>query len=549
MKKISRWIKRTWVACLALFMAVILSSCSPLSMALALLDFIGIQIETPIFLEYTLTEEDLESMKTAAKDCEKAGMEGDMLKFTVSSSTMVSEYMYIVDQANIAYLNYCMDTTDEEGVANYVESEKIAADARTVYLGTLKKLVNDSPIGEELSASLGKDEMTILSADFENVARYELAVSEAQRQFYTVEEGENWVTEVSKLYEEVVKNNRKLADEYGYGNYYDYASDLIYARKYEQRLVKEFRKYVNKYLVPLFQEVYNEYVEFQASFTEAEKLEYQKLYNNYDLVNSYMDTFNVNMKRDMQAMGTVKNASIVAKNKKARPGAYTMYLNSAQQPIAYFGPGYQDIFTYVHEQGHYLAARYLEGMPRSVDFAELHSQGNEWLFMAYLDGVVDEKIYKGLLLDNVVNGLITIISCTVTDHFEEMVYKNDYTLMADAYKGVMDLVWKEYPGLEETLSKVAGYDFYEYALRVSLLQPGYYLSYATSQIAAMGIYANCYKEGYAKTQAKYESLMVDESLLLAIKEAGLMSPFKKETYEELRKVFLGEESVEEATMY
>jgi oligoendopeptidase F len=256
-----------------------------------------------------------------------------------------------------------------------------------------------------------------------------------------------------------------------------------------------------------------------------------------------MDTFNVNMKRDMQAMGTVKNASIFAKNENALPGAYTMYLNSAQQPIAYFGPGYQDIFTYVHEQGHYLAARYLVGMPRSVDFAELHSQGNEWLFMAYLDGVVDEKIYKGLLLDNLVNGLSTIISCTVTDHFEEMIYKNDYTLMADAYRGVMDLVWTEYPGLQEILSKVAGYDFYEYVLRVSLLQPGYYLSYATSQMASMSLYAIAQEQGYQAAQNVYVKLQegIDPTLdfLPSIEAAGLRSPLEVATYQSLENVLLG----------
>ena len=52
--------------------------------------------------------------------------------------------------------------------------------------------------------------------------------------------------------------------------------------------------------------------------------------------------------------------------------------------MCYFGPGYQDMLTVLHELGHYGAMLINEGFDGSMDIAETHSQGNEYLFLSYL---------------------------------------------------------------------------------------------------------------------------------------------------------------------
>ena len=80
-----------------------------------------------------------------------------------------------------------------------------------------------------------------------------------------------------------------------------------------------------------------------------------------------------------------------------------------------------------------------------------------------------------------------------------------------------------------------------YTQRVVISHPGYYLNYATSELAAMGVYAIAQGKSYAQAQKAYtllqEGVNRTADFATAISEATLLSPFEEQTYIDLKSVF------------
>ena len=175
-----------------------------------------------------------------------------------------------------------------------------------------------------------------------------------------------------------------MAKEYDYANYYELASDLIYGRNYTEQQRADFRGYVAEYIVPMYKTLNARFETVSQSLTTEQKLEYKAIYSNRSYLDSYMGTFNDSICEKMNNMFTLPNAMLYGTSENALQGAFTAYIGYFEQPVAYFGPGYQDLYTIVHELGHYTAYYHFDDSSLPYDLAETHSQGNEWLFTAYL---------------------------------------------------------------------------------------------------------------------------------------------------------------------
>lgn len=545
MKRLKKWLQRTWVACMALCMAFIFSSCTALNLVLNVVSFFLDFYTPPITLEYTLTEEDMEEFKAMAEECKTLGVstdEADIFKFTMSLTTLMDKFTYIDGNADVAYLLYCMNTEDEVATENYLASEKMATELRNIYVDLLKTLLESSPYKEELFAGMSEEELAIIRADREKIGELQLRNSELTREFYDLPEDENWLKKSGDIYSEIVANNQAMAIEYNYSNYYSFASEVAFSRKHTQVEIASFRSNVAKYIVPILSTVYSQYKDLYEGLSEYQKSIYAATSINYGLVDSYMGSFDWTMSTVMRSMSTVENAALFADNENALPGAFTTYVDMYEQPIVYFGKDYQDVYTYVHEQGHYVAAKCYEGMVQCYDLAELHSQGNEWLFISYLDGKIDAEVYELIKLNRMIIGLLNVVRATLVDHFEETVYKSEKPIAAKDYNKTMQTIYQQYPGVKETMDLIIGYDVFEYVQKVALLYPGYYLNYATSEIAAMNLHTTAMLEGYEVAQDAYVSLMSMDALELNLSEAvalvGLDSPFVEETFISLQQVLL-----------
>ncbi len=540
--------KKVLVGVIALVMTFMLTSCSFVGgFILGIIDgLFGGFFEEDISLEYTLTQDDLTEFTSLVKECEEAGMsESGAFKLSMSLMEMVSLLDYIDAQSTVGYLEYCQHQSDPTALQHYTESEEIYMSARTQYLALLKKLEAESPIREELFADWSEEELKMLRVDNDKIAALQLSTSELTRQFYTLdEEAETWSASVSELYEKVVANNQNMAKEYGYTNYYDLANELIYTRKYTSEQRTTFRGYVAQYVVPMYADIMNAYSKSVAALTKSEIVELELIYSNTDSAFAYMDTLGNSLGGNMEKMLTKPNAAIFGQSSDSLEGAFTTYMGYFSQPIAYFGPGYNDVYTIIHEAGHFAAYYNYGNSTLPFDLAEVHSQGNEWLYTAYVQSELSANVYKALCLEKAVNGLTTVIYSTLVDHFEELVYTAETSVKTTEYANVMATVCAQYKGLEKVMENLV-YTPFEYAQHVTLTSPGYYLSYATSQIASMGVYVLAEEQGYEKAAKAYVALQEIEDISLAfaeaIEKAGLPGPFTQSTYEKIKNTFLSVE--------
>ena len=140
------------------------------------------------------------------------------------------------------------------------------------------------------------------------------------------------------------------------------------------------------------------------------------------------------------------------------------------------------------------------------------------MLLAYLGNVLDADVYKMLVLDNMYSMFSIVLYATVVDVFEQTVYGGD--IKADEYDSIFADICLEY-GLTDS-------SYWRY---VAITSPAYYISYATSAIAALNLYAMA-MDDYEAAQESYLRLFTSNadnySDILA--EAGIADPFDSVAY-------------------
>ena len=233
----------------------------------------------------------------------------------------------------------------------------------------------------------------------------------------------------------MITNYNKIASISNFENYYHYASNYSYERDYEVSELSKMLTYVKNYVKPLFLQLRSRFQAVHASLSEAEKVTVSKItsgsYNEQPVnyVSRYVASLPTPAKNGMNDMFK-NNNYLVATSENAREGAFTAPLPYNNTPYCYFGPGYANVFTIIHEVGHYYAYLYNinEGIP--VDIAEIHSQANEMLFLVYLEQELDANVYEAVKLSSILDILSACLISTLMNDFEMRVFATnvkDYT--------------------------------------------------------------------------------------------------------------------------
>ncbi len=485
-------------------------------------------------LVYTLTQDDVDAYYQLLTESEALAIAGeDMDAIEASTDALDDQYEYIGAQYSIAQILYYSNMKDEALVQQHLDCADIYTAANDAYIQMARRVYqSDTPAKDMLFEGWTQEELDQLVAYDPKVAQLQQRNSEIEVEYDAA------ATDAEKiaLYIEMVQNNNEIAQVYGYDNYYSYAYEKVYERDYAMADLENMRTYAREYLAPALTHAFNNfYYYFNSLSADKQQKISNILYNDYDTVSgNYVGRFIEVMPESAQThfnqMLTLD--SLFTSSGNAMAGAFTTAI--ADRSYCFFGPGYANCFTVVHEAGHYYASRYTDLHSIPMDLAETHSQGYEWLFMCTLEKKLMQDQYDALLSYRKYNDLATILVCLMVDEFEQQVYTTDVSdFTAADFDAIMDSVCQGYMPLDTASEYLA--DLNAYWRLVVVQQPVYYISYAVSAIAAFDLYtvaADDFEAAVEIYRKLCEEPVEDGGFLANITAAGLAGPFQEAFYQE-----------------
>ena len=460
----------------------------------------------------------------------------------------------ISSQYQNAYVLYYIEIS-EENAQNYAEingyyNEKIAE-----YYLTFR-LIYDSAYREYFVEYFGEDTALYYVSVSDSYADGSTAdinkrLGEIEVEFMALVD-EKVGNEVPVLYEEFVNLNNQLATMQGYDNYLEYAYANEYNRSYTTEESKLMRSYVKTYIKDLYRTLLDDLKDFESDELSADASEIfnaltNSIFFDSQIANNLVHDYLISMSTDSNHVSLFESANDLFRYgnyyRGERDGAFSWGINGI--PFLYFGPGtyYSGAFTFVHELGHYY--NNIAGYRTSNDTAEIHSQGNEMMFLAYLETCLPEEIlnemYARLYYTQLTDIFNTVLIASCVDEFEYCVYTGttpdgqSATYTSEDYDDLFISIMELY-GVADTVRTT-------YWRSVTIPHAGYYISYAMSALPSIEILSIAGTDGYETAKSVYFnthfSFTADYASYLV--EVGLTSVFDESLYISLYDCFVNTE--------
>lgn len=500
-----------------------------------------------ISFDFLLTEDDVTDFADRINNfitLAETGTDYDEIEF--ARELMEDKMSYFVHQYYMGQVKYYTDITNQEGIDAFDFAVETYNDAYVDYIDAYKTVyeMTDNEYSLWLFEDWTEEDLAIFEKDNETISALEERNSEIEKEFNDLKStSSTWSEDVEALYEEFVANNQQIATLNGFDNAYDYLCDN-YSRFYTDEERENLKKYIAQYVIPYVSEAKSKYNEVQSALSSSDKQEKNDvLYSNISVasnktIKGYIESYDNDLREAMSALYE-KKAGKFATSTSSMGTAFANYSGYYEEAFTFFGKDYQDVLTFIHELGHYVSfSSYPAGMP--YDFAETHSQGNEWMLLYYLKGNVKNRVQKYLVYENLYNALSLMIRGMIVDEFEYRVYTAETPYSASEYKDVMIGVLTDF-GMSESALKTY---YQNYAQIVTLLSPGYYLNYVTSSMVAISFYTVASEQGYEVAQEIYRKLQQDCDISMSyaeiVKSIGIPSPFEEEAYLMMIRTFFPE---------
>ena len=489
----------------------------------------------PSVLVYELTQEDIDAFYVLLAECEELALIGEELERIDEMTNSLDEmYEYMEAQSTIAMILHYCDTKDSALETRYLECTEACADANRAYIEMIRRLyLSDTPAKDYLFADWTEQDIAQLLAYDGEVAEIQKRNTEIDVEYRASSSDSVRIP----LYIEMVQNNNRIAQMFGYDNYYEYAYANVYGRDYTPEELQQVRQYAKVYLAETFDNALRNFNNSFYSLDEGQqKVVTDFLYTNYyrarkDYVSAYIDVLPESTSAAMKQMLEVDSTLTVSKN--AEEVAFTTMIGD--RSYCYFGPGYANSATIVHEGGHYYASLYTDLGAIPLDLAEVHSQGNEWLFVHCLKDHMLEKTYNALVDYRLYSNMAMIMICLMVDEFESIVYTTDISNYTAAdFDALMESVATQYFDMYYINHNLT--DINAYWREVVVQQPVYYISYGMSAFASFDLYLTAV-EDFDTAMSAYvylcENMEEEKGFLGNLTAAGLNGPFQEAFYQEL----------------
>jgi hypothetical protein len=465
--------------------------------------------------------------------------------------------------AEIAY--YCdMDNSELEETYSYMMDYQTAVVAKFY---TLSRPFYDSCYREFYYYGMTEEEINAFLFDSDAISNPDYTALKEKNngietEFLALSASEQ-KEKLPAMYAEFVENNNKMAQLMGYENYLEYAYENVYGRDYTYQDVTELSEYVKNHLSSVFTAVYKKFRNL-TGYTQEELEEYysqvdHSFFSNLrgnTLVNDYIDLMAFTSNPDKTITFSDEFNKLMADGNMFRgdyEGAFVTSIHSAKLPIAYFGKGYDNCFTVIHEFGHFMnevysadAAEADDEFTQSYDLLEMHSQGNELLYLCYLEenAHMTEVALTLVETHSLVNLLYIVMAGMTIDTFEQAIYLNTYEgTNADVIMADGKITYDEYDTLYTSICTDYGVaeeigDYWKHGMTIT--SPCYYVSYSVSAISVLQLYEMAHTDGFDAAKDAYLKLFtyVDEDPEMTMEEvlayAGMLSFEDEELYINLK---------------
>lgn len=493
-------------------------------------------------LKYTLNQEMVDEFYRLLEESEKLAISGEDESAVVERTEQLDEaYMELIDQYQIAYVHYCLDQSDKKMKTRYLDCVDIVSEADAAYNEMCKRVyLSETPLRDTLFEDWTEQDIQMLLAYNEEIAKLEKRNTELTVEYRDLDMyDDSWAENMIPLYNEMVRNNNRIAQIYGFQNYYEYAYKVVYQRDYEMGEVDKLRQYTSQYLPTACYEATNAFQELYDNLSNRDSMSLSEyVYNDYaDLDENYVAEYISGMPESSKAMMQdmfFRDRAVFTNYSKSYPGAFTTWIDG--EPFCYFGKDYNNTETVIHELGHYYGSMFVEPWCQPMDLSETQSQGNEWMFIHSLKDSMPGELQRAVAEYKLSSDLGYIICFVMIDQFEETVYThgNAGSLTLAEYDAIMEGIAENYGGMDFIQENIM--DIQSYWKQVVLESPVYYVSYAVSGIAAINLYTIAQEDGRTALEI-YRKLMEepveDGGFLENILESGLTGPFEERVYQQL----------------
>lgn len=502
----------------------------------------------PFELVFTLTNEELQGVDAMIDDCRDISYSTTATREEIEAAWDELELQmdYVSDQTTIAMVLYYLDTTKEEANQLYLDTydEYLALADKANLLQ--KDMYENSPVKDWFFEDWTEAEIAYLLSYTSEQVEIQAQLNEIETKFVEMDDTA-LMTDYTDLYIQMVTLGNKQARLSGYENYYEYKSAMAYSRDYTAQQRETFRNYVKTVIMPAYGDIYNSVMD------GASKLDYEGYVFFSDFMYSDFDSLSTNYLRqyiDSTTGSTYENLNhlftsgnyIMTDDENAYEGAFCTNLDYYGISFCYFGPGYQSTSTVVHEMGHYYAGSFAEDNT-PYDLLETHSQGNEAMLLAHM-GKNPPAGYEFVKDYEMFDTLLTMIIACMVDDYEQRIYEMESVegLTTEQITQIIDDVTNDYFGAYGGATYVEEFitDMQWYVRKVTGLNPAYYISYATSAVTSMNLFALA-QEDEAAARELYRKLVEEAPLVegyeAALLSVGAASPFEESSFHTIVDLF------------
>ncbi len=298
--------------------------------------------------------------------------------------------------------------------------------------------------------------------------------------------------EEAGIYARLVSAKNEQARIEGYDNYAEMAYKDVYHRDYTTDDAKELYALTKKYLVPVSEKLYS------CFYSEA-ILVVDKMFGGYlmedeklvELVEPYIGKVHKGLTEAYDYLKDNHTYDMDYLETKMSLG-YTTSLYQYGCPFIFNCPSgsYYDVETLIHEFGHYNNAYHNDVNclldPTNMDVAEIHSQGLEMLMFEYFNEIYGDETANAVRFATLYNMLNSVIEGCLYDEFQNEVYSYPGEITAEECNRIFRRLSTEY-GYNYGNNLDEAYDWVN--VSHTFQSPMYYISYATSALAALDIFA------------------------------------------------------------